>query len=304
MRILSPYFLRLNNIINILLQVSFVGTIALGMTFVILLGSIDLSVGSVLGISGIIVAFSASLGNLYLSILVGLVVGAFFGLLNGTISYYLKLQSFIVTLSFMSIARGLAFIFTQGHPVILTIEESQQRVGGGEVTQIFEVIGYGYVGQVPILVIFWLAAVIIFITLLEFTKFGRYVRAIGGNETAAYLSGINVGFIKVTCFMINGMLSGLAGFMMTAYFQAGVPLAGTGFELDAIACVVIGGTALTGGKGSLVGTLLGIIIFGMLSNMFNLLNISAYMQMVAKGVIILAAVYAAARSQKQMLVVK
>lgn len=292
MSFIKPIFLRVDNIINVLRAVSIVGTISIGMTFVILTGGIDLSVGAVLGLAGVLVARFAGQG-LFTTLLIGLVLGAFFGLFNGVVNYQFRLQSFIVTLSSMSIARGITFLITKGQ-VILFDKYVEAYTG----------IAYGYTGPLPTLTVIWLTLTLVAYLVMRFSKYGRYVYAIGGNQEAAFLTGISVGLVRVSAFAICGLTSGLAGFLETAYFSSGIPNAGTGFELDAIASVVIGGTSLSGGKGSIGGTLIGVLLFGVLSNIFNLLNISAYIQMIAKGVLVLLAVYASARTIEQQAVVK
>lgn len=287
----SPVFLTIENITNIMRQVSIIGTLAVGMTFVILTGGIDLSVGAVLALSGVLVATFADLGA-GLALLAGCASGAAVGALSGITTHYFKMQSFIVTLSSMSIARGLAFIISKGRPIYFTQ------------TGLFQAIAYGYVGAMPVLAVIWLVITASGAGVLEGSKFGRYVKAIGGNEEAAYLTGINVGLIKILAFSLSGLLSGVGGFLMTAYFGAGMPIAGQGFELDAIASVVIGGTSLSGGKGSVQGTMIGVLIIGTLNNIFNLLNVSSYVQMVAKGLLIVGAVFLSGRSSTRTAIVK
>jgi len=284
MGIIKPIFLRPENLVNVLRQVSIIGTISMGMTFVIITAGIDLSVGAILGLAGVVVAMLGKYG-IFATLLVGMIVGAVFGFLNGLITHKFNMQPFIVTLSCMSITRGIAFLLSNGHPVLL-----------GDAGSKFRTIGFGYVGPMPVLVVFWLVVTGICLVLMRSSKFGRYVKAIGGNQEAAFLTGVNVSLVKISAYTLCGTLSGLAGFLMTAYFSSGMPVAGTGFELDAIASVVIGGTSLAGGKGTIVGTIAGVLLFGMLSNIFNLLNVSSYIQMVAKGILILLAVYAAGRS--------
>lgn len=292
MGIIKPLFLSAQNIINVLLQVAIIGTVSTGMTFVILTGGIDLSVGAILGLSGMMAAMVANHG-IFIALLVALSVGAVFGFFNGLISFKLKMQSFIVTLSTMSIARGINFIVSKGQNILFY--ESLDK---------YKAIASGYIGPIPTLSVIWLSVTFICLLITTFTKYGRYILAIGGNQEAAFLTGINVSLIKISAFTICGLLSGLSGFLQTSYFSSGIPLAGTGFELDAIASVVIGGTHLSGGKGSIAGTIAGVLIFGILGNMFNLLNISSYVQMVAKGILILTAVYVAARTVEQPAVVK
>lgn len=287
-----PLFLTIGNLVNVLRAVSIIGTVSIGMTFVILTGGIDLSVGAVLALTGVLTAHFAGSGILVTGLIAAL-IGASFGVANGVVSYELKLQSFVVTLSMMSIARGITFLVTSGQVVLFDKYVDQ-----------YKSIAYGSIGPLPTLTVIWLVLLLIAYLVMRFTRYGRYVYAIGGNQEAAFLTGINVRLVRISVFAICGMTAGLAGFLETSYFSSGIPNAGTGFELDAIASVVIGGTSLAGGKGKIGGTLVGVILFGVLSNIFNLLNISAYVQMVAKGVLVVLAVYASSRQTERQAVVK
>lgn len=275
--ILSPVFLTVSNLLNILLAVSVIALLAAGQTYIIILAEIDLSVGAVLGLSGAITAGILSHGNLVEALIVGLLIGAVAGLLNGVLTTYGNIPSFIATLGTMTIFSGVTLVYTQGDP-IATLKPD------------FQWIGQGYLAGIPVPVLLMVILYIIFWFLLSRTHFGRYVFATGGNEEASRLSGINVKKVKIWAFMLTGVLAAVAGFIATARLSTAEPTAGNGMELDAIASVILGGTRLSGGKGGLVGTIIGAIILGVLDNAMNLLNVSAFYQGVVKGVIILLAV--------------
>nr|WP_195365932.1 ribose ABC transporter permease [[Eubacterium] tenue] len=280
--ILSPSFLSTRNILNILRQTSVNAIIAAGMTFVILTGGIDLSVGSVLALSG---AFAASLlasgQSIIVAVIAAIVVGAVVGFLNGFIIAKGKLQPFIATLATMTILRGITLVFTDGKPITL---------GSNALAMAFGKIGGGTILEVPSPVII---TIVVFITcyyILNHTKMGRYTYALGGNEEATKLSGLNTDRIKIWVYTISGILSVVAGIIITSRLYSAQPTAGTGYELDAIAAVVLGGTKLTGGKGKISGTIIGALIIGVLSNALNILDVSSYYQMMVKGIVILIAV--------------
>ena len=280
--ILSPSFLSTRNILNILRQTSVNAIIAAGMTFVILTGGIDLSVGSVLALSG---AFAASLlasgQSIIVAVMAAIVVGAVVGFLNGFVIAKGKLQPFIATLATMTILRGITLVFTDGKPVTL---------GSNALAMAFGKIGGGTILGVPSPVII---TILVFITcyyILNHTKMGRYTYALGGNEEATKLSGLNTDRIKIWVYTISGILSAVAGIIITSRLYSAQPTAGTGYELDAIAAVVLGGTKLTGGKGKISGTIIGALIIGVLSNALNILDVSSYYQMMVKGIVILIAV--------------
>ncbi len=280
--ILSPSFLSTRNILNILRQTSVNAIIAAGMTFVILTGGIDLSVGSVLALSG---AFAASLlasgQSIIVAVIAAIVVGSVVGFLNGFIIAKGKLQPFIATLATMTILRGITLVFTDGKPITL---------GSNALAMAFGKIGGGTILEVPSPVII---TIVVFITcyyILNHTKMGRYTYALGGNEEATKLSGLNTDRIKIWVYTISGILSAVAGIIITSRLYSAQPTAGTGYELDAIAAVVLGGTKLTGGKGKISGTIIGALIIGVLSNALNILDVSSYYQMMVKGIVILIAV--------------
>jgi len=279
MAVLSPAFLKPTNLLNILRQTSINGIIAIGMTLVILTGGIDLSVGSVLALSAVIAASFAHPGehDLILPLSIGLFVGLACGFINGFIIAWNKIAPFIVTLAMMTIARGLALVYTNGRPVI-------------DLSDNYTKIGSGYIIGIPIPVIIFILIILAGIFLLKYTKFGRYIYATGGNEMATKISGINTTKIIIWVYSLTGLLAGLAGTVLSARVMSASPATGQGYELDAIAAVVIGGTKLTGGVGTIAGTIIGALIIGVMNNGLDLLNISSYWQLFVKGVIILLAV--------------
>jgi ribose/xylose/arabinose/galactoside ABC-type transport system permease subunit len=277
--LVSPSFLTYRNISNVLRQFSIMGVLAVGMTFVILTGGIDLSVGGVMALSCVLVAVLAPLlGDMIpLVIIACLISGAVMGLATGITITYGRLQPFITTLGMAAVAEGMGFILSDGRPIIIPDRS-------------WAVIGNGYVLGVPIPVIIFLTAIIIGQVVVSKTVFGTYVYALGGNEEATRLSGVNTRRYKLIAYLISGVLASLGGVMMAGRITVGDPGVGTGYSLDAIAAVVVGGTRLGGGFGSVSNTLLGASIIGVLNNLFNLLNISPYPQMVFKGLIIIGAV--------------
>ena len=279
MAILSPVFLKPANILNILRQTSINGIIAVGMTLVILTGGIDLSVGSILALSAVIAASFAHPGehNIIFPLVAGLSVGLLCGLINGFIIAWNKIAPFIVTLAMMTITRGLALVYTNGRPVI-------------DLSDTYNKIGSSYLAAVPVPVIIFILIVSAGMFLLKYTKFGRHIYATGGNEMAANISGINTKRVIIRVYSLAGLLSGLAGIVLSARVMSASPAIGQGYELDAIAAVVIGGTKLTGGVGSIAGTIIGALIIGVMNNGLDMLNISSYWQLFVKGVIILLAV--------------
>lgn len=276
--VLSGSFLTVSNILNIARQVSINAIIAAGMTFVILTGGIDLSVGSVLAFSGAIMAGLLSTGRpVVVAIAAGLVVGGLLGLINGVVVARGKVQPFIATLAMLTIARGAILVYTDGRPIT-------------GLPDAFVWLGAGEVGQIPVPVIIMGLVFALCYVVLARTVLGRYVYAIGGNEEAARLSGVNVTFYKALVYVISGLLSTTSAIILTARLNSAQPTAGFGFELDAIAAVVLGGTTLAGGEGGIGGTLLGAFIIGVLNNGLNLLNVSSFYQQVVKGAVILLAV--------------
>ncbi|WP_299995816.1 ribose ABC transporter permease [uncultured Clostridium sp.] len=283
----SPAFMTLSNITNVFTQVSTNAIIAVGMTFVILTGGIDLSVGSTVAISG---AFAASIikstNNVFLAIIVAGIVGIVIGLINGLLISKGKLQAFIATLATMTIFRGVTLVFTNGTPI-------------SKLSESFVNIGNGKLGFIPIPVVITVIVFIIAVYVLTQTRFGRYLYALGGNEDSARLSGINTNKIKTLVYVISGFASSIAGVIIASRIGSASPNAGTGFELDAIAAVVIGGTSLAGGEGRITGTLIGALIIGVLNNGLNLMNVSPFYQSIVKGLVILIAVLLDKKSRKK-----
>jgi len=278
--IMSPNFLTLDNVFNVLRQVSINALIAFGMTFVILTGGIDLSVGSILALASALTAGMLASGmDPLLTVLLGLLAGAFMGALNGLIITKGKVAPFIATLATMTVFRGLTLVYTDGRPI----------TGLNESTMV-ELMGRGYFGWIPVPIIWMLTTYFILYFILKKTTFGRRVYAIGGNEEASILSGIRVDRVKLWVYSITGTLSALAGIILASRLNSAQPTAGAAYELDAIAAVVLGGTSLSGGKGWIFGTLVGALIIGVLNNGLNLMNVSSFYQQVVKGGVILLAV--------------
>ncbi len=278
--VMSPNFLTLNNLLNVLRQVSINALIAFGMTFVILTGGIDLSVGSILALTGAVTAgFLASGMDPMLAMFLGLILGAILGAINGIIISKGNVAPFIATLATMTIYRGLTLVYTEGRPIS----------GLGDSLS-FQLIGKGYFFGIPVPVITMAIAFGVLYFVLKKTTFGRRVYAVGGNEEASRLSGIKVDRIKVYVYALTGTLAALASLILTSRLNSAQPTAGNMFELDAIAAVVLGGTSLTGGRGWIVGTLIGALIIGVLNNGLNLIGVSSFFQQVVKGAVILVAV--------------
>ena len=278
--IMSPSFLSLNNILNVLRQVSINALIAFGMTFIILTGGIDLSVGSILALTGAVTAgLMASGVDPILAMLIGLVLGAVLGAINGLIIAKGKVAPFIATLATMTIYRGLTLVYTEGRPISGL---------GDSIT--FQMLGKGYLLGIPVPVVTMAISFIVLYFILKKTTFGRRVYAVGGNEEASILSGINADRIKIYVYALTGLLAALASLILTSRLNSAQPTAGNMFELDAIAAVVLGGTSLTGGRGWIVGTLIGALIIGVLNNGLNLIGVSSFFQQVVKGAVILLAV--------------
>ncbi len=277
----SPRFLTTGNILNVLRQTSINAVIATGMTFVILTGGIDLSVGSVLAYAGaIMAALLATQMPLAASVALVLLLGATIGAVTGVVITKGKVQPFIATFVSMTLLRGATLVFTDGKPL-------SADVGPAEA---FAFLGQGYAFGVPVPIFVMIAVLALAYYVLRHTRFGRYVYALGGNEEATRLSGLRTGLIKTTVYAVSGLLAAMAGIILTSRLSSAQPTAGAGYELDAIAAVVLGGTSLAGGSGHILGTLVGALIIGILNNALNLMNVSSYYQMIAKGVIILIAV--------------
>ena len=280
MSLLTPAFLKPANLMNVVRQISTIGIVAVGMTFVIITGGIDLSVGSVVACSAVFATSYATKAvpfPLITAILMGIMIGVVFGAFNGFFVAKMKVAPFIVTLATLTIARGAALMYTDGAAVFGLTDE-------------FNFIGEGYLGPIPIPILIFVCVIIVGIFLLNFTKFGRHIFAIGGNEHSAIVSGVNVVWVKFSAYIITGVCAAIAAIVLSARTETGQPAGAEGYELDAIAAVVIGGSSLAGGVGSIIGTVVGMLIIGIVTNGLELMNVSSYMQKIVKGVIILVAV--------------
>jgi ribose transport system permease protein len=277
--LLNNNFATAGNITTVLRQVSINAIIAFGLTFVILSGGIDLSVGSIVALTGAVSALLLQQGLPIMVVLpLSLLTGALCGLFNGFFIAYAGLQPFITTLVSMTALRGLTLLITQGRPITIMGQP------------IFDYIGNGHIGSLYFPIILMIIFFVLAYYILNYRRFGRYTYAIGGNEEAARLAGISNRLIKMNIYILSGILSAVAGLILTSRLGSAQPTAGSGFELDAIAAVVVGGISLSGGVGFIQGTLAGALIIGVLNNALNLLNISAYFQMVIKGLVIFLAV--------------
>jgi ribose/xylose/arabinose/galactoside ABC-type transport system permease subunit len=284
----SPSFRKFSNIQNILEQISVNGIIAIGMTLVIITAGIDLSVGSVLALSSVVATSFAHFASsehpeyhehaLIVPLAMGVLTGVVCGTLNGILIAKERLAPFIVTLGMMTVARGVALEYTSGRPVN-NLSDGFDQIGGGSICGI------------PFPAVIFFGVILLGIFLLHFTRFGRYVYAVGGNELAAKVSGVNTGRVLISVYAFAGALAGVAGIVHSSRIMSGQPATGAGFELDAIAAVVIGGTSLSGGIGSIPGTIVGVFIIGVMNNGLDLLNVSSYWQLIVKGLIILLAVW-------------
>ncbi|MFM7208211.1 MAG: ABC transporter permease [Verrucomicrobiota bacterium] len=274
-------FLTVSNLTNVARQVSINGILAVGVTFVLLTGGVDLSLGSVVALSGVVCATfahpSADGHPLFIPVAAGLLTGAACGLVNGGLVTKGNVAPFIVTLGMMTVARGLALIVSGGRPVADMSERLTALAGD--------------VGGVPIPLLFFAAVALAAWAFLRRFRLGRHVYAVGGNEQAARAAGISVGRVKLFVYVLCGLMAGLAGVVLAARITTGQPNAGVAYELDAIAAVVIGGTSLSGGIGSVAGTVLGVILIGVINNGLDLMSVSSYYQQVVKGVIIVGAVW-------------
>ena len=275
--VLNDSFIDPSNLKNLARQISINALIAFGMTFVILTGGIDLSVGSILALSSALMASMITKGtNPELAIVLSAVIGILLGTVNGVIISYGKVAPFIATLATMTIYRGATLVYTNGNPI-----------SGLSDDPIFTGFGQGFI---PVPAIIMLIAFFILFFILKKTPLGRQTYAVGGNEKVSYISGIKIDRIKIFAYALTGCLCALAGAILTARLNSAQPTAGMGYELDAIAAVVLGGTSLAGGKGRISGTLIGALIIGTLNNGLNILNVSSFYQQVVKGVVILLAV--------------
>ncbi|HWO97077.1 MAG TPA: ABC transporter permease [Bacillus sp. (in: firmicutes)] len=287
MSFLSPAFLNTNNLLNVVRQISFIGIVAMGVTMIIITTGIDLSSGSVIALVSVVVASYAHPGDsLFVAIAIGLGIGALCGFINGAVSAKGKIPPFIATLGMMTAARGLALLYSDGRPI-------------PDLSDSFMFLGKGEIAGIPFPIIVFVVMGIISHLLLSKTKFGKYTYAIGGNEQAARICGINVDRYKIMIYTYAGLLSAIAGMMLTARISVGQPSMGVMFELDAIAAAVIGGTSLAGGVGTIAGTMIGALIIGVLNNGLDLLGVSSYWQQILKGAIIVSAVLIDSRKNKK-----
>jgi ribose/xylose/arabinose/galactoside ABC-type transport system permease subunit len=274
----APVFASQVNLLNLVRQVSVIGIVALGEMLVILIGGIDLGVGSIVGFSGVIAAaLQRDNAGLPLSLLVPLLVGAVTGLVVGVVVTKGNIPPFVATLGVLAGLQGATLVFTNAQPITGLKDD-------------FRVIGTGYIGAIPLPIVIYVVMIVAGAVLLGRTSLGRSIYAIGGNESAARLSGIRVDLVKTAVFVISGLCAALGALILTARLNSGQPQSGQGYELDAIASVVIGGTSLSGGRGTVFGTLAGALLIGVLSNGLVLMNVSPYYQPMIKGAIIVGAV--------------
>lgn len=274
---LTPNFLSLRNLINILRQSSIIGIMAIGTTFVILSGEIDISVGSTLALSAAITLGLQKATVWPVAVLGAIIVGGLIGAFNGVFASKVKVVGIIATLGSMTIVRGLTYIYTGGYPILGSSES-------------FQFLGSGYVWGLPMPIIIFVVLVAFWQYVLSKTPLGRYICAVGGNKEAARLSGIAVDRYHAMAFVIGGLMAAVSGVVYASRLNSATPLAGQGYELDAIASAVIGGTSVTGGEGSVVGTMVGVLLLTVINNMFNLLGVQVHVQYLVKGVIILTVV--------------
>lgn len=286
MSFLSPYFLTSRNFFNILNQVSIIGIVAIGATVILLGGGIDLTPGSVVAVAGVCAAHFAHPDEygLAVSFAVAVVIGLAFGLVNGFIVAKGGVVPFIVTLGVMTAGRGVALLACDGYQV-------------GNLSKEFIEVASGRTLGIPNLIIHFALVFAVFHFLMHFTRFGRHVYAVGGNETAAHASGVNVDFIKIAIYIIGAVLAAVGGLLLASRTAVGSPIAGLGYELDAIASAVIGGTSTTGGVGRVSGTIIGALIIQVIANGLDMLGVQSYWQQIVKGAIIVLAVYLDVRSK-------
>jgi len=280
LEIFVPSFRSVGNVQNILLQTSINSLLAVGATLIILTGGIDLSVGSILGFAGIVAALlgkAPGSGPFLVALAAGVGTGLALGAINGSLVAFVRIPPFVVTLGMMSIARSLAFVASQGQPI-------------SDLSNEFLAIGQGSLFNIPYPILISVVTFVIFGIVLARTRFGRYIYAVGGNEEAAIVSGVDTRAIKLAVYSLSGLLAGLGGVVLAARATAGISTNGEGYELTAIAAAVIGGTSLSGGRGSLLGTVAGVLIIGIMVNSLDLLNISPFYQGLIQGTIIIGAV--------------
>jgi ribose/xylose/arabinose/galactoside ABC-type transport system permease subunit len=279
MCVLSPYFLSTGNIMNIIRQCSVIGLLGIGMTFVILTGGIDLSVGSVVALSGCLVAQMALKGiPVPIVLIMCAALGVGFGAINGTLVSKAHIPPFIVTLGMMYAVRGLALTITGGAPIT-------------GLPSFYRVLGSINLGPIPLIALIWLCTALLGYILLEHTKVGRHIYAVGGNQEAARFSGINAEATIILTYILCGVCTCIAGLITVARLDSAQPVVGMGYELLGIAAVIVGGTSFFGGEGGIGGTLIGTLVFGVLQNGMNLLNVNTYTQQIITGLVIVAVVF-------------
>lgn len=286
--VMAPAFLRPQNLINVVRQISIIGIIAIGMTFIIISGGIDLSAGAIVALVSVTAAIFGQQGKhpLILTLLIACSIGILCGFINGVLVAKTKIAPFIATLGVMSVARGVALLISNGEPI-------------SNLSKGFEYLGGGYFLGLPVPILIFTIIIIISIALLNHMKFGKYIYGIGGNEKAASICGINVDKYKILIYTLEGLLCAIAGLILTARISAGSGTAGVGYEMDAITAVVIGGTSMSGGIGTIGGTIIGVLIIGVLNNGLDLLHVSPYFQQILKGVIIVVAVILDVRRRRK-----
>lgn len=285
---LSPYFLVPRNLFNVMRGASIIGVVAIGMTFVIINRGIDLSVGSIVGMATAIVALLAPY-DYAMAVGVAVVASVIAGLVNGLMITRLNLQPFIATLASLIFIRGLVYIYTDGNNIILR-----------DAPKWFDFIGSGYIGPVPVPIVIFVVIWIVSLFVLKNTRFGRHVYAVGANEDAARLYGININMVKLKVYAIIGLLCSIAGVVLVSRLMVSEPNAGQLYELDAIAATLIGGTTFDGGVGGVGGTLLGVTILALLGNILNLMGVSPYYRMLLQGsIIVIAVVVSEVRQRKR-----
>jgi ribose transport system permease protein len=275
--LLSDRFLTASNLINVTRQVSINAIVAAGMTIVIVTGGIDLSVGSTIALAGCAALLVAGFAGDLVGMLVGILVSAGVGFLNGALVAWGRVPPFITTLATMTVVRGAALVLTNGEPIVKT-----------EGAYLW--LGQASLGPIPVPILLMLLTLLGAHWFLSRTRWGTYVYAVGGNAEAARLAGINLAGIQILVYVLGGALAGVAGLILAARLSSAQPNTGVGFELDAIAAVVLGGTSLMGGEGTIWGTTIGAFIIGILNNGFNLMNVSPFYQLIAKGAVIVLAV--------------
>lgn len=278
--LVSSKFLTLNNQLSVLRQISSNALCAFAMSFVILTGGIDLSIGSFMSLCGCMSTVMIAWWGVpvWLSLFLSVAIGVLYGCVNGLIVTKLKMPPFIVTLAALNILRGISYLITGGRPVIIS-------------NSLFQKIGGGFWGIIPIPVFYMVFLFFMFWVVLNRTKYGRHVYAVGGNITAARFSGINTDRVMTITYVLTGAMAAISGIILSSRLNSGQPTIGEGAELDAIAACVVGGISMSGGSGTLFGTLLGAMIIGIISNILNLMGINSFAQLVIKGIIILIAVY-------------